>query len=223
MRCSTAKVDFSEFDWSQFAVFRGAEGEGDDSGTNDPPADPPNDEGDEGDDGGDPPEDKEDTSGLKSALQKERADRRKLEKDLKALQRAQKAQEDAEKSDLDKASEALKLRETQVTALASTLRESSLEAALSRAAVGLKFRDTDDVIRLVDRSAIDIDQDEDNPADITIDEKSVQIAVQALAKKKPHLLIADGQQDPSGSPRGGSKKTSAELTEEDLKKKYPAL
>lgn len=222
MRCSTAKVDFSEFDWSQFAVFRGSE-ENDDSGTNDPPADPPNDEGDEGDEGGDPPEDKEDTSGLKSALQKERADRRKLEKDLKALQKAQKAQEDAEKSDLDKASEALKLRETQVAALAKTLRESSLESALSRAAVGLKFRDTDDVIRLVDRSAIEIDQDEDNPADITIDEKSVQIAVQALAKKKPHLLIADGQQDPSGSPRGGGKKTSAELTEEDLKKKYPAL
>ncbi len=182
------------------------------------------DSGDSGDDGkGDEGDDKgRDTAGLKSALEKERRDRKRLEKEAKQLRREKEERENAEKSEVDKATGEAEKRTKQVTALATKLKTNALNTAILKAAQASKFRDSDDALALVNRSDIGVEQDEDDPAEIEIDEKSVEAAVKALAKKKPHLLIAEGDTDPSGS-SFGRRKSKDDLDDEALKAKYAAL
>lgn len=227
MRKTTASINL--FDWSKFTFFTGAEGDGGDSGDGTKPdpdpeggVDDPTDTPDGGEGGDDAPDDK-DTEGLKSALSKERKARRDAEKELRTFRKEREDRENADKSELTKAQERLTKRDAQVTALANRLRDSAVNSAITTAATALKFRDMDDALRLVERSGIEIDQDEDTPENVEVDVKSVQAAVQALAKAKPHLLIAGGDEDPSGGKFGGKKKTSSEADEEALKKRYPAL
>jgi len=77
-------------------------------------------------------------------------------------------------------------------------------------------------LSLIDRSTIGVEQDEDDLADVEVDEKSVERAVKALAAKKPHLLIADGDEQPSGGKFGGHK-TKDEADQAALEARYPAL
>lgn len=208
-------------------IFTGREGDSDggdggdaggasDDGGND-------DGGDAGDATDDKGGDKEDNSGLKSALQKERQARKNLEKELRGLKTAQEERDNADKSEVERAKAAETKAAEKVAALATKLLDSSLESAITKAASAAKFRDPSDALALINKSELSYEQDEDNPADIDIDEKSIERAVKALAAKKPHLILADGDEQPSGGKFNGGKKDQKQLDEEALKTKYPSL
>lgn len=164
-----------------------------------------------------------DTNGLKSALQKER----KAAKDAtRALRQAQKELDKLkakDQSEVERAQAAEKKLAEQAQKLSAGLLKTQLDIAIEREARRLKFIDTDDAIQGVDRTKIDYTQDEDNPADIEVDEKSIKAAVKALADRKKHLIGEPGSDDPSGSKFGGRGGNKNEQTVEDLKKKYSAL
>lgn len=213
-------------------IFTGREGDadGDDGGSNgagassDDGGDAGSDDGaGDGDDKAGESSDKEDNSGLKSALQKERQQRKSLEREVRNLKTAQEERDNADKSEVERAKAAETKAAEKVAALATKLRDTALENAITKAANAAKFRDASDAISLVARGEITIDQDEDNPADIEIDEKSVERAVKALAAKKPHLILADGDETPSGSKFNGGRKDQKALDDEALKAKYPSL
>lgn len=168
----------------------------------------------------------EDVAGLKSALAKERENNKNLkqaEKDLKAAQARLKEIDDKDKSDGEKATEAATKAAEKVTKLATRLRDQALDTIIEREARKAGFKDTDDALKLVDRSSIGVEQDEDDPSDVQIDDKSVKAAVEKLAKAKEHLLGGEGDGAPSGSKFGGGKKNTKEASDAELTKKYPAL
>lgn len=209
-------------------IFSGREGDpaGDGDGS-DPAGDAGGDDGgsttdttDDGDKGGD---DKEDNSGLKSALQKERQSRRDAERELKRLRTAQEERDNADKSEVERAQAAEKKAAEKVTALAEKLRTQSVDAAITKAANAAKFRDASDALALINRADITVEQEEDSPEDIEIDEKSVERAVKALAAKKPHLILADGDTEPSGGKFNGGRKDQKQQDEAALKARYPSL
>lgn len=165
----------------------------------------------------------ENTDGLKSALQKERRERKRLEKEARELKKFKEEAEGKDKSDTDKAKEDASKAESKAQKLAAKLRDSALDNAIIKAAGGLKFRDIDDALKLVDRGDIDIEQDDDDPTEIELDEASVKAALEKLAKAKPHLIVAEGQGERSGSKFNGGKKPNQQTDEEVLRSKYPAL
>lgn len=165
-----------------------------------------------------------DTTALKSALQKERRARKDFERKLKRLEQAQTDKENQEKSESDKAKENASKAESKAQKLAVKLRDSAIDNAIIKAAGKLKFRDTDDALKLVDREDIDIEQDEDDPTKIELDEDSVKSALDKLAKAKPHLIQADGQGERSGSKfNGGRGKSQQELDDAALMERYGAF
>lgn len=215
------------------AVIFGAEGEGDGddsqnsdgTGDNDEGGDDHDDSGDKGDNSDD---DKghEDNSGLKSALQKERARANKAEKALKAANKAKEEAALAEKSEIEQA----KIREEKASQraekLANGLLTTKLDHTIERIAKDMGFIDVNDVVNAVERKDFVYEQDEDDPSDITIDEKSIETAVKALAAKKAHWIRSDD--DDSGSQktggqfgRGGSKKKPT--PEATYRERYPSL
>lgn len=202
----------------------GDTGEGDDTGGGD-------DDGDVDTGSDDVPDDLE---ALKKALRTERELRKKAEKGQKLSEREkrrlQKAQDDikaAEEGEVAAAKKSADESAAKVSNLASKLRQTSLEKAITDAARKMKFRDPDDVITQLQRSnfnGIEIDQDDDDPSDIEIDAKSVEKAVKAVATAKPHWLIAAGDNNNSGSsfnggkPGGGNKNKNQEYAD-----RFPAL
>ena len=211
-------------------IFFGAEGdEGEDQGADSgEPKDSDNDgddENDDGDDDGSRDADNDDkTAGLKKALAEERAARRKLEKEKKAEERLRQRKEQGDSAALKQAQEDLEVAQRKAEKLAEGFRKTALDRAIEKAAQTLKFRDSDDALAMVDRSLIDVDQDEDDPADVKIDEDTVKRAVKALADKKKHLLqtgTEDGE--PTGSQFGNRNNGRKKSTEADYKTKYSAL
>lgn len=181
------------------------------------------DDDDDGGDDGDKGKEKEDNSGLKSALDKERKARKAAEK---LARDAQKIIDDAaskDKSETDQAKDKADKADAKSAKLAERLKVTAVDNVIIKLAGGLKFRDLDDALQLIARGDIEVDQDEDDPSDVTVDEKSVKSALEALAKKKPHLIVAEGQGDRSGSKFNGGKKTEKDVDEEALRKQYPAL
>lgn len=190
---------------------------------------------DDGDGDGDddlPPDN--DVSGLKSALQKEREQRKSAAKELRTLTKqfrdAQKRLDeldDKDKSEVEKATKALAAAQEKTTKLASRLRTQAVDALIERHARDMKFIDVDDALSGVDRSKIEVEQDDDDPSDITVDAKTVKAAVKALADKKKHLIQSegDGSGGPSGSRFGGGSNKSGDKDAEKarLKELYPAL
>lgn len=166
---------------------------------------------------------KDDNSGLKSALQKERQQRKDLERENRKLKAAQEEKELADKSEVERATAAEKKAAEKVAALAEQLLTTSLDNAITKAAQAAKFRDVDDALALINRKEITFEQDEDNPADIDIDAKSIERAVKALAAKKPHLILGDGDETPSGGKFNGGRKDQSKTDEAALKAKYPSL
>jgi len=178
------------------------------------------------DDGDEEEQDKdktEDTTALKSALQKERRARKESDRKLRKLEKLVSEQGDKEKSESDKAKEEASKAESKAQKLAVKLRDSAIDNAIIKLAGKLKFRDSDDALLMADRDDIDIDQDEDDPTKIELDEGSVETALQNLAKKKPHLIVADGQEDRSGSKFGGSRKSPEKMQDEALMGRYDAF
>lgn len=161
--------------------------------------------------------------GLKSALKKERTERRRLDKELKAALKFKEEAESKDKTETDKAKDEATKASARADRLTTRLREQAVDTEIIKAGTKLKFRDLDDALKLINREDIEIDQDEDDPSDITVDVKSVEDALKALAKNKPHLLVAEGSTERSGSKFAGGKKSQDELDEDALRGKYPAL
>jgi hypothetical protein len=168
-------------------------------------------------------DDQPDNTALKSALKKERDARRKLEKENRKLAKSQKSLQNKEASELDQAKNEAAENKTKAEKLALKLRQSALDNVIQKKATAMKFVDLDDALRLVDREEIDVEQDEDEPDDIVIDEKSVDAALKTLISKKPHL-VGDAKPPASGSKFGGGKNGQKEPDpDQALIDKYPAL
>lgn len=211
------------------AVLIGAEGDGDGDGEQDPAGD--NDPSGEQDPAGDgdqqQQQDEGKDSGALKALQAERKARAAAEKELKALRKAKADAELSEKSDLEQAQTKLKDAEGRQQTLAAALLARDLNDAIRRAAENQKFIDPDDAIAGVDRTSLTYEQDSDDPTQVTIDAKTVEAAVKALATRKPHFInrgTSDG--DPSGSQFGGGGnggKQTQEQREKALREKYSGI
>ena len=182
---------------------------------------------DDDDDEGDDPDKKKDKAenndALVSALRKERTDRKRLAKEAKELKDRLDAIEAKDKSETDKAKDTASKAESTVQKLASKLLKAEVDNSITKFAGELKFRDIDDALKLVDRGLIEVEQDKDDPAEIDLDEATVKSALAKLAKDKPHLIVAEGQGEKSGSKFGGSKKPTKDAEDEALRKQYPAL
>lgn len=191
-------------------------------------------EGDEESDDADEDEDEDDDSkkgnaGLKSALRKERMARKRAERQLRKFREREqppkgqkkKTDKEEESEDKDESSEELAAAKAQGERLAKRLKDNAVDTMILRHAE--RFKDPEDLLRLIDRADIDIDQDDDDPSEIEVDEESVADAVKALAKKKPHLLKTKEERVASGSKFGGRRKKSNQPSDESLREKFPAL
>lgn len=204
-------------------TLRGFEGDDDDGGdnSNDDGGDDEDNKGDN--DEGDKGDKDQGNDGLKSALRKERQARRQLEKELKEFRKFKEEQEAKDKSDTDKAKDEATKAQQKAERLAARLRENAVDNEIIKIGTKLKFRDIDDALKLINRDDIEVEQDEDDPSDLQIDSKTVEEALKALAKAKPHLLIAEGEGQRTGSKFGGGQKSQEQLDEEALMARYPAL
>lgn len=160
---------------------------------------------------------KPDAAGLKSALKKERDARKAFEKELKELRKFREEIEDKNKTETQRLEERATKAEEALEAAQTSLRNQQLDFEISAAARKVRFRDIDDALRLIPRDEIEFDDDGN------LDKKAVEKAVKAIADKKPHLVLSEGEGAPSGSKFGGSKKSDRKATADQLKKKYPAL
>lgn len=186
-------------------------------------SDDDDDDDDSGDDKGEKGDKDSGNEGLKSALRKERQERRRLDKELKAALKFKEDAESKDKTETDKAKDSEAKATAKAEKLATKLRTNAVDTEIIKLGTKLKFRDLDDALKLVNRDDIEIDQDEEDPSDITIDSKTVEQALKDLAKAKPHLLVAEGSTERSGSKFAGGKKSQDELDDEAIKAKYPAL
>lgn len=199
------------------------ESEEDEESENDDESDEEEDEDEESeeDEGGE--KTKKNTEGLKSALRKERLARKKAERELRKLLAKQPKDDKDGKSKEDEGSESKPDPEeaARIKSLATKLRTNAIDTAILK--FGDRFKSSDELLALVDRREIDVDQDEDDPSEIEVDLESVEEAVKALAKKSPHLLKTNRSGTKSGSKFGGKRKKSNEPSDEELRKKYAAL
>lgn len=218
--------------WINF-IFCGFEGEGDggagggnggiesDDGAS---GDGDKGKGGTGDGGTDPGED---VTGLKSALEKERENVKSRDKEMAKLRKRLDEFEGRDKSEVDRAKDVAGKATDKVGKLATKLRENSVNHAIVTALSGRdmpKFADVDDVLTMLNRSGITVEQDEDDPSDVTVDRKTVEAAIKDLAKKKSHLLVAEGDTEPSGGKfGGGGGKDPKKLDEKTAEQRYPAL
>ena len=167
----------------------------------------------------------EDTSGLKSALEKERAERKNLEKELKAFRKAQEDAANAEKTEIQRLTDAHGKSTAKLDKLAAAFKSSAVEKAILAEAQKSRFTDPTDALRPEVLAAIGVEQDEDDPTQVTVDQESVKAAVKELAKNKPHYLAApEKKTPPTSSPKfGGSGQTPSTSEEQRLAALYPAL
>lgn len=204
-----------------------SEEEDDSENEDDPDEDEDEDEESEDDDTAKGKRKKDDTAGLKSALRKERLARKKAERELRKLKPPVKKKaksKEGEKPDdeEDESKSTPNPEEAAKTArLAVKLRNNAVDTAIL--SFGDGFKSTKELLALIDRSEIDVDQDEDDPSEIDVDLETVEEAVKALRKSSPHLLKTTRSTTKSGSKFGGKRSKSTKQSEEALKKKYAAL
>lgn len=195
----------------------------------DEPGDEPGEEDEEeeeepGDEGGD----SGDTAGLKSALRKERKARRAAEKEAKALKKQKETSNQQEQEDLAATKASLETEQQKTIRLAAKFAEKSVNDEVRRQAREMRFIDEDVAVTMINRELVEFDQDDDDPASVDVDKDSVKEALDDLKTRKPHLLVAEGDEDASGSKFGGPrgkppKKKTAEQLAEEAKALYPAM
>lgn len=169
-------------------------------------------------------EPKEDVSGLKSALSKERRRAELAEKEAKRLKKAEEERELAAKSESERATIAAQKAEEKAAKAAQGLLKRDINDAIRCEAQKLNFIDPEDAVEGVGWDSIEYTQDDENPSDIKIDQKTVAAAVKALAAKKKHFLKSgtdDGE--PTGGKFGGAGSKKTPDTEDELRKLYPSL
>lgn len=189
-----------------------------------------------------PSEAEQELAGVREALRKERLQRRQLQKQLKAagvkppVKKAA-AKQGSTESETD--DEELQQAVTKAEKLAGQLATSAVNTAIMQVMNSNdkkvpKFTDIDDVLQLISRGDIDVEQDDDDPSQITVDKDTIKEALKALAKKKPHLLTRDdgeggkggGKPDEkpgTGSKFGGGRRGNESSQTQALMDKYPAL
>lgn len=166
----------------------------------------------------------EDVSGLKSALEKERNDKKALDKELKAFRKKEEERLAAEKTEIERATDTATKESARVAKLSAGFRRNAVNSAVLEAARAAKFLDPSDALRPEVLDAIGVEQDEDDPSNVTIDRASVVKAVKALAASKKHYVGAEVKVTPkSGSQFGGSGTGNMTADEKALAEKYPAL
>lgn len=165
---------------------------------------------------------------LRKALREERKGRKVAEKAAKAAAKA--APKPKPKSETDEADGKVAEANEKAEKLAAGILRKEVDNVVGREARKLKFVDEEDAIRLVKRSEIDADQDEDDPTEVEVDAESVVDALKALAKKKPHLIqkATDEEEEDEREPvvtskRNGRKGKKGSLDDETLKNTYGAL
>ena len=169
----------------------------------------------------------DDAAGLKSALQKERNERKALEKQLRGLQKAEQDRTDAEKSEVDRLTDKDTRNTEKIQRLGEKFKKNALNSAVLNAARAAKFLDPSDALRDDVFAEVTLEQDPDDPSEITIDEATVTAAVKKLAKTKPHW-VQNGRPEPkpkSGSGFGGSANGNqqGDPQKDALVSKFPAL
>lgn len=175
-------------------------------------------EKDEHDDRDDPK-----VKGLRSALAAERARANKLEKEARARAKADEEKALKEKSEIEQAQIREQKAMERLQRLADGYRKSAVDRAIEQAASD--FIDPNDAITGVDRSQIEVEQDEEDPSIVKVDKKSVERVVKALAAEKSHWLKKQGTDDgeKTGSTFGGSRQKSDKTKDEVYRQKYPSL
>lgn len=188
----------------------------------------------DGDSDKDEKSEKEDTAGLKSALEKERRDRKKADKELKALRKFKEDEENKSKSEKDLAADKATKAEAKAARLAEGFKKTATNLEIIKIGGKLGFADIDDALSLVKRDDIDVEQDEDDPSDVSVDAKTVETALKALLKKKPHLAAKKSDEDDEDDEDEGRKATGGKvgsrgtrdkgkLKDEELIGMYPIL
>lgn len=169
---------------------------------------------------------------VKKALKAERAahkaqerENRKLAREAAARKTADDEAELAKKGEIEVEKARREKAEQRATSLAAGFLKSAIDRAIEREARDAKFIDMDDALAGVDRMKITSTQDDDDPAEVQVDLKSVKEQIKALATRKPHLIKAgtedgmpSGSQFGAGGPKGGKKPD-----EDVLKQRYPSL
>lgn len=159
--------------------------------------------------------------GLRDALKAERRRANTAERAAKAAAKEKDERELAEKSAIEQAETRAQRATERLQKLSDGYRKSAIDRAIEKAASD--FIDPNDAVTTIDRSLIEVEQDDEDPSIVKVDAKSVTRAVKALAAEKSHWLKKPGTDDgkPSGSGFGGSKRTDTEQSREAaLRDKY---
>lgn len=204
-------------------------GEGGDSsgeGSNGDDSDDPDDSDDSDDSDDDPDDDKGSgaSSGLRRDLSSTRAQLREAQKQIKAFQKDKEKADNAKKSDTERLQGELDKSTERVTKLSEAFRKSTIDRVVSRLAAKQNFRDAEDAMAFINFSAVDIDQDEDDPSKVEVSEDNVKAELKRIARAKPHLIKSgtdDGE--PTGSGFGRRKNKGDNDEEKKLAEKYSSL
>ena len=172
---------------------------------------------------------KPDVDKLKSALKKERQLRRGLSKELRGLKQFKEGKETEENAEETKASKQLPGLKATNQKLAAALRKQAVEMAITRHASALNFHDPEDAVsRLWEK--VEVDQDDDDPSTVDIDDDEVVDLLKDLAKKKPYLIRSEsgkGEEEtelsPSGSKFNQKRKTGTQVDDATLAARFPAM
>jgi hypothetical protein len=174
------------------------------------------------------------SKGLKTALDRERRDRKILQAKVKAFEKAEKDRADAEKSDVERLTGDKTTLEAKAQKLITGYKTQAIRGAVLEAATKAGFADPTDAMRAEVLDDLGVEQDEEDPSIVEIDEKELARRVKQLLKDKPHYKGAatgdqnqQQQQVRSGSKFGGgngnqtAEQTAARRAE--LNRRYPAL
>lgn len=219
----TKQIDFTNFPEFIF----GAEGEEDQQ--NDPTGESSGSSDQSGGDAGSEPkgsqkhDDADDPAvkGLIASVAASRADAKAEKKRADALQKIVDDAELATKSEIEQATAREEKANTKITKLAQRFLTRELNSAITAAAAN--FVDPSDAIAGVDLSELVYSQDEDDPADVTIDAKSVERAVKALAAKKPHFLKKGTEDGEATGSKFGAGNRQKKTSDDTYRETYPSL
>lgn len=170
-----------------------------------------------------------DTEGLKKALAAERLARKAADKQVAAYTKAEKVKSDAELTEVERLKGVAEASTAKATKLAAGFRTTRIEQAVVRAATAAKFIDPSDALTPAVLASIGVEQDEDDPTEVTIDEATVQAAIKKLAKDRPHW-ISSGVVKPAAAVKSGSSFSGAaratagtDADKAQMMKDFPAL
>ena len=146
----------------------------------------------------------------------ERAKRKAAERELAELRKFKQQQEDAKKTEAERIADKVNAAERRAAEAENRLRRLAISQAVHNAAAKEGFRDPEDAVLLIGADGIELDDD-----GLPIQD-SVNKAVKAASKAKPHWLHQEGERD-TGSKFGGQGKGRQQLDDAMLRQFFPAL